>query len=94
MVLLGPFFDFGKFPKMGRSVVGKVERPSIVPRNNWNFNERSNYDFIRSFHLSVERPIVIVLIIIIFLPPLFEMPVRKHLATYRKDVWYIMSVNH
>ena len=54
--------------------------------------------FIRSFHFSVKRPIVIVMIIIIiililFFPPLFDMSGRLHFATYLKDIWYVISVS-
>ena len=52
--------------------------------------------FIRSFHFSVKRPIVILMIIIIlilFFPPLFDMSGRLHFATYLKDIWYVISVS-
>ena len=54
--------------------------------------------FIRSFHFSVKRPIVILMIIIIiililFFPPLFGMSGYLHFATYFKDIWYDISVS-
>ena len=51
--------------------------------------------FIRSFHFSVKRPIVILMIIILilFFPPLFDMSGRLHFATYLKDIWYVISVS-
>ena len=51
--------------------------------------------FIRSFHFSVKRPIVILMIIILilFFPPLFDMSGRLHFVTYLKDIWYVISVS-